>query len=112
LPYVPGARAGRLRWCEIEKRGQALWNPEQSDRDLIRDRAPRVASEARLPAEARVGTLRTGKESFRIAWRNRSGRHQTHLDALVRKELHTGAPMHSSAPVSPEERSIPDHEWR
>jgi hypothetical protein len=58
-----------------------------------------------------VSTLCTGKESFRVAWRNRSERHQAHLDTLVRKELHTRAPMNSSTPVSPEERSISNHEW-
>jgi len=58
-----------------------------------------------------VSTLCTGKESFRVAWRNRSERHQAQLGTLVRKELHTRAPMNSSTPVSPEERSISNHEW-
>ena len=91
MPYVLGARAGRLRWGEIEKQGKALWNPEQSDRDLISDRAPRVASEARLPGEARVSTLCTGKEDVRVVWSNFSERHQAHLDALVRKETFNDA---------------------
>ena len=58
-----------------------------------------------------MSTLGTGKEDVRVASRCGCSRQQAYLDALVRKEMHTSASMNSSAPVSPQERSISNHEW-
>lgn len=50
-------------------------------------------------------SLRAGQDHVRCAWRNGGRRREAHLGALVSHELHTGAPMFSSAPIVPEERS-------
>ncbi len=53
-----------------------------------------------FPREARVGTLRAGKNHLRFAWRSCGGRWHAHLDALVSHELHAGAPVRSAAPIA------------
>ena len=89
---------------QTERDGKAFWDAEQSDRHLTRCGDSCVASEPLCPREARVGTLRAGQDHFRFAWRSCGGRRQAHLDALVSHELHTGAPVRSPAPISPEQR--------
>ena len=49
--------------------------------------------------------LRPGQDHVRQARRNDGGRWQTHLDPLGSHKLHTGAPIRSAAPISPEQRS-------
>ena len=61
-----------------------------------------------------MGPLGTGKRHRSAAWRGSIcavPNHDLNLGALVPKELHTGAPMNSSTPVSPEERPIANGEW-
>ncbi len=51
-----------------------------------------------------MGTLRTGKGYIYGGWPGDSGRRHLHLYALVSHKLHTGAPVFSATPVSPEQR--------
>src|SRR5216684_7290122 len=100
----PTAVKAVLNCRQTERGGKAFWDAEQSDRHLARCWDARVASEPLCPREARVGTLRAGKDHFRAAKRSCGGRRQAHLDALVSHEPHTGAPMLSPAPIPPEQR--------
>ena len=100
----PTAVKAVLNCRQTERGGKAFWDAEQSDRHLARCWDARVASEPLCPREARVGTLRAGKDHFRAAKRSCGGRRQAHLDALVSHEPHTGAPMLSPAPI-PRSRS-------
>ena len=85
-----------------------LWNPEQSDRDLVRGGTPCIASEARLPGETRVGTLCTGEQRGSDGWRS-SVRAISwlclDLYALVAEQMDAGASVNPATPVLPEERS-------
>jgi hypothetical protein len=58
-----------------------------------------------------MSQLGTGKRRRSTNWNGSVPVCHLNLDALVMKELHARAPMNSSTPVSPEERSIPDDEW-
>ena len=51
-----------------------------------------------------MGTLGAGEDHVRCAGRSCGGRRQAHLDALVSHELHTGTPVFSATPISPEQR--------
>ena len=51
-----------------------------------------------------MGTLGAGQDHVRCAGRSCGGRRQAHLDALVSHELHTGTPVFSATPISPEQR--------
>ena len=93
-----------LHGCQTERGGKDCWDAEQLDRDLSSRWSTRIASQPLCPREARVGTLRAGKDHFRFAWRGCGGRWWAHLDALVSHELHTGAPVRSPAPIAPEQR--------
>ena len=93
-----------------EQGGKALWHAKQPDCHLACCWNSCVTSEPFCPREARVGTLRTGQDHFRFAWRSSGGRRQAHLDALVSHELHTGASVRSSTPVAPEQRGRSDDE--
>ena len=95
---------------EANRLSHIFGDTKQLDRDLARSFSTRIAREPLCPREARVGTLRTGKDDFRVAWRSSDGRHQAHLDALVPHELETGTPMLSPAPIPPEKRLIPNPE--
>jgi len=85
---------------QTERDGKAECRAEQSDGHPARCWGSRVASEPLCPREARVGTLRAGKNHLRFAWRSCGGRWQAHLDALVSHELHAGAPVRSAAPIA------------
>src|SRR3989440_12427833 len=85
---------------QTERDGKAFWDAEQSDGHPARCWGSRVASEPLCPREARVGTLRAGKNHLRFAWRSCGGRWQAHLDALGSHELHAGAPGRSAAPIA------------
>ena len=90
---------------QTERGGKDFWDAEQLDRDVASRGSTRIASQPLCPREARVRSLRTGKDHFREASRSCGGRRQAHLDVLVSHELHTGAPVLSTAPVTPEQRS-------
>ena len=92
-----------LHGCQTERGGKDCWDAEQLDRDLSSRWSTRIVSQPLWPREARVGTLRAGKDHFRFAWRGCGGRWWAHLDALVSHELHTGAPVRSPAPIAPEQ---------
>lgn len=77
---------------------------EQSNRDLACCWDSCVTFEPLCPREASVCSLRAGQDNFRCARRSGDGRWQAHLDTLVLHELHTGASVFSSAPISPEQR--------
>ena len=95
---------------QTERGGKGFWDAEQFDRDLARCWDSHVTSEPLWPREARVRSLRTGKDHFRFAWRSSGGRRQAHLDALVSHELHAGAPVLFAAPVAPVQRGRSDDE--
>ena len=88
-----------LHCCQTERGGKDCWDAEQLDRDLSSRWSTRIASQPLCPREARVGTLRAGKDHLRFVRRSGGGRRQAHLDALVSHELYTGAPMLSAAPI-------------
>ena len=89
---------------QTERGGKDVWDAEQLDRDLASRWSTRIANEPLCPREARVRSLRAGKDHFHFAWRSCGGRRQAHLDALVSHELHPGAPVLSAAPIPPEQR--------
>ena len=89
---------------QTERGGKDFWDAEQLDRDVVSRWSTRIASQPLCPREAIVRSLRAGKDHFRFAWRSCGGRRQAHLDALVSHELHTGAPVRSTAPIPPEQR--------
>ena len=94
-----------LSRCQTERGGKDFWNAEQLDRDLASRWSTSIANESFFPREAIVRSLRARKDDFRFAWRSGGWGRQAHLNALVSHELHTGAPVFSSAPIAPEERS-------
>ena len=49
--------------------------------------------------------LCAGQDHIRGGWQSGSRRRQAHLNALMSRKMHTGTPMFSAAPISPEERS-------
>jgi hypothetical protein len=53
-----------------ERGGKAFWDAEQLDRDLASRWSMSIASQSLWPREARVGSLRTGKDHFRFVWRS------------------------------------------
>src|SRR5216683_3030948 len=55
---------------QTERDGKALWDAEQSDRHRAGSWDSRVPSEPLCPREARVSTLGTGKDHFRLTWRS------------------------------------------
>jgi len=81
-----------------------VWHPEELDADLPLGWRPRIASQARLPREARARPLRARKDHVCIGGRSGSGWRQAHLDVLLAHELHTGTPVRSPAPIAPEQR--------
>jgi hypothetical protein len=87
--------------------GKTFGDPEQLDRDLACCSRTSITNETRCPREAGVSTLRARKDHVHIGGR-RGGRwrwrRQAHLNALMAHELHTGAPVFSAAPISPQER--------
>ncbi len=89
---------------QTERGGKEFWDAEQLDRDLASCWSTRIASQPLCSREARVRSLRTGKDHFRAAKRSCGARWQAHLDALVSHELHAGAPVRSPAPIVPEQR--------
>ena len=93
-----------LSRCQTERGGKGVWDAEQLDRDLASRWSTRIANEPLFPREAIVRSLRAGKDHFRFAWRSCGWGRQAHLNALVPHELHTGAPVRSPAPISPEQR--------
>jgi hypothetical protein len=88
-----------MRW-QAEEGGEGFWNPEQLDRDRASRWGTGIASQSLLPREARVRSLRAGKDHVRTAKRSCGWGRQAHLNALVPHELHTGTPVRSSAPIS------------
>jgi len=93
-----------LSRCQTERGGKVFWDAEQLDRDLASRWSTRIANEPLFPREARVRSLRAGKDHFRAAKRSCGWGRQAHLNALVPHELHTSAPVRSPAPISPEQR--------
>jgi hypothetical protein len=100
----PTAVKTRLRRRQTERGGKAFWDTEQSDRHLTGCGNSCVANQPLCPREASVGPLGAGKDHCSFATRSCRGWRQAHLDTLVSHELHTGAPMLSSAPILPEQR--------
>jgi len=94
-----------LSRCQTERGGKDFWNAEQLDRDLASRWSTSIANESFFPREAIVRSLRARKDDFRFAWRSGGWGRQAHLNALVSHELHTGAPVRSPAPISPEQGS-------
>jgi hypothetical protein len=90
---------------QTERSGKDFWDAEQLNRDVASRWSTRIASEPLCPREARVRSLRAGKDHFRFRWRSGGGRRQAHLDPLVSHELHPGASVRSPAPIAPEKRS-------
>ena len=79
-------------------------NPEQLDGESPCLRAALIASQARLPAEARVSPLRARKDfthsgRCRRWWRG----WLIHLNPLVAHQLQTSTPVFSATPISPEQ---------
>src|SRR5258708_11774364 len=94
----PTAVKTMLNRRQTERGGKGFWDAEQSDRHLACCWDAHVTSEPLWPREARVRSLRTGKDRSRFAWRSSGGRRQAPLHVLVLQELRTGAPVVSSAP--------------
>src|SRR5260221_12503941 len=97
----PTAVKTMLSRRQTERGGKAFWDTEQSDRHLTRCGDSCVASEPLCPREARVGTLRAGKDHFCFAWRSCGGGRQAHLATLVTHGRHTSAPSPPPAPIPP-----------
>jgi hypothetical protein len=95
--------------AETEEPSESLWYSAQLDGRLPFPWWRRIASQARLPAEASMGALRAGE---RCGPDGRCGRLRFHLDhhLLVAEELHACPPMNPSAPVMPEKRLTPHSE--
>lgn len=95
----------RLSCRPPEQAGSVCRDSEEFDCYLTSRWRARVAREPLRPREASVGTLRAGKDYLFWGGRSWGGRQEAHLDALVSPELHTGTPVLSAAPISPEQRS-------
>jgi hypothetical protein len=96
----PTASKTGLRLRQTERGGKGSWDAEQFDRHLVRGWDAHVPSEPLCPEEASMGSLRTGQDDIRGAWRSGCGWQQAHLDTLEPHELHTSAPVFSAAPIS------------
>src|SRR5258708_37413655 len=97
----PTAVKTMLSRRQTERGGKAFWDTEQSDRHLTRCGDSCVASEPLCPREARVGTLRAGKDHFCFAWRSCCGVRQGLLYILRAYQVHTCQPAASPTPVHP-----------
>src|SRR2546430_2958060 len=91
---------------QTERDGKAFWDAEQSDGHPARCWGSRVASEPLCPREARVGTLRAGKNHLRFAWRSCGGGRQAPPPAVVSREPPAGAPAAPAAP-NPQKAAAP-----
>src|SRR6266576_1410508 len=85
-----------LSRCQTERGGKVFWDAEELDRDLASRWSTRIASEPFCPREARVGTLRAGKDHFCAAKRScgvgptRRGCSRT----LIRRGFVVASPCH------------------
>ena len=102
FPLCPSAPARPSQAAKVEGR-----HSEHPDGDLACRMGSGMASQARLPREARVGTLRPRKDHVRGGGQ-RSSRwrrdRETHFDPLVAHQLQTGAPVFPATPISPQQR--------
>ena len=107
-PACPSRRTSaavrtELRRRQAERGSKGCWDAEHPHRDWPSRFRTRIASQPLGPREARACALRTGED--RVRGGRRSGRRrQAHLDALRSHQLHTGTPVFSAAPISPEHR--------
>ena len=99
-----------MRW-QAEEGGEGFWNPEQLDRDRASRWGTGIASQSLLPREAVVSSLRTGKRPWRIHQEGGESSSHQYLQMVMAQKLHTHSSMLSPAPVTPEQRLIPDGEW-
>jgi hypothetical protein len=88
---------------QTERGGKDFWDAEQLDRDVASRGSTRRASPAALPTRGESALAAHGKGSLPRGLAKL--RRQAHLDVLLSHELHTGAPVLSTAPVTPEQRS-------
>jgi len=95
----------RVRRRKTERGSNVLWDPEEPDGDQTSGWSTCRASQAFCPRETNVRSLRTRKDHVRFAWQCDDERLEVHLHVWVSHELHTGTPVHSPAPISPEQRS-------
>jgi hypothetical protein len=89
---------------EANQLSKIIGNPEEVDDDLTSCRVSGIPSEACLPRETGMRSLRTGKNHIRWDGPLRRRRRQVHLNSLISHEMLTGTSMFSAAPISPEER--------
>jgi hypothetical protein len=92
------------RWVRPINESPIIGNPEEVDDDLTCCRASGIPSEACLPRETGMRSLRTGKNHIRWDGPLRRRRRQVHLNSLISHEMLTGTSMFSAAPILPEER--------
>src|SRR5450755_2631618 len=120
LPLVgwtrdPGPFSGKMRFLTLaqptlltvgkaNQLSKIIGNSEEVDDDLTSCHASGIPSEACLPRETGMRSLRTGKNHIRWDGPRRRRRRQVHLNSLISHEMLTGTSMFSAAPISPEER--------
>lgn len=94
-----------LRRREAEEISEVVWDAVERERGWQGFESVRIASQALLPGQAGMGTLRT-REDHRLAGGRRLGsRLHLHVHPLSAHELDAGAPLLSARPVSPEQGS-------
>src|SRR5437899_9852657 len=76
----PTALKTGLSRRQTEGDGKDCWDAEELDSDLTSRWSTRIASEPLLPGEARVCSLRAGKDHLRFGWRSCGWGQQAHLD--------------------------------
>src|SRR5579875_140613 len=106
--------AASLRPEKTKSSGKRFWHSEELDRYdryLARCWDSCVASESRLPVDAKMCTLCTGQGRGCTIQVGRETLFLLYFHALVTQQLHARTPIGSPTPVTPENRRIPDSQW-
>ncbi len=100
-----------LHGREAEEGGEGFWDTVECDGRPLDGRSTRIASQAFLPREARMGALGT-RQDCRLAGFERLCRSDfLHIHPLRVQELHTGSSMLSATPIPPEQGSRANTAW-
>ena len=81
-----------------------IWYPKELDPDLLLGGHTSIAMQTLCPGETNMRPLRPRKdygqrrETALVWWLL----DQTHFEVLITHDLHTGTPVHPSAPIPPE----------
>src|SRR5260370_33278773 len=90
---------------QAQEGGEGIGHAKEADRDPASSGGTGIAFQSLCPGEAIMSTLCTRQDDRLLFLRRRADLGKHHFDSLVTEQLHAGAPVHSPAPIPPEQRS-------